>query len=65
MVLPAEFAVIVPTVGFDFFENINMGEVFKELANEQSIEGNLKRVAGNFLFEVAEDVGNGRVHVGW
>jgi hypothetical protein len=63
MVLLAEFAVIVPTVSFDFFENINIGEVFKELANEQSIEGKLKRVAGKLLFEVAEDVGNGRFHV--
>jgi hypothetical protein len=63
MVLLAEFAVIVPTVGFDLFENINIREVLKELANEHSIEGKLKGVAGKFVFEVDEEVGNGRVQV--
>ena len=62
MVLLAEFVIVVPTVGFYFFENINVWEVFKELANEQSIEGKLEWVAGKIISEVAEDIGNGRVH---
>ena len=63
MVFLAEFVVIVPTVGFYLFENVNIREVVKELANKQSIEGKLKWVAGKFVSEIADDIGNGRVHV--
>jgi len=34
MVLLAEIAVIVPTIGLDFFENINIREVVKEFVDE-------------------------------
>jgi len=63
MVFLGQFVIIVPTECFDFFENINVWEVLKEFANEQSIEGKLERVAGEFFSEIDEDVGNGRVHV--
>ena len=52
MVLLAELAVIVPTVGFDFFEKVNICEVFKEFLDEQSIEGKLEGVAGKLFPEV-------------
>jgi hypothetical protein len=63
MVFLVDFAVIVPTVGFDFFKNIDIWEVIKELANEQSIKGKLEGVAGKFFSEIGEDVGNGGVQV--
>jgi hypothetical protein len=63
MVLLAQFVIVVPTVGFDFLKNINVWEVLKELTNEQSIEGKLEWIAGKFISEVDEDVGNGRVDV--
>ena len=63
MVLLTEVAVVVPTKGFDFFENINIWEVIQEFSNELSIEGKLKVVARKFISEIEKDIGGDRVDV--
>ena len=64
MVLLSQFAVVVPTKGFDFFENINIWEVIQELSNELSIEVKLKGVSRKFISEIEKDIGGDRVDVG-
>ena len=64
MVLLSQFAVVVPTIGFDFFENIKIREVIQEFLNEVSIEGKLKVVARKFISEIEKDIGGDRVNVG-
>jgi len=61
MVLLSQFAVVVPTIGFDFFENIKIWKVMQELSNELRIEGKLKVVARKFISEIEKDIGGERV----
>ena len=61
MVFLGQLAVVVPTIGFDFFENINIWKVIEELSNELSIEGKLKVVARKFISEIEKDIGGERV----
>ena len=63
MVLLSQFAVVVPTVGFDLFENIHIWEVIQKLSNELRIEGKLKVVARKFISEIEKDIGGERVNV--
>lgn len=63
MVFLGQLAVVVPTIGFDFFENINIWKVIEELSNELSIEGKLKVVARKFISEIEKDIGGDRVDV--
>ena len=64
MVFLGQAAVAVPTIGFDFFENINIWEVIEELSNELSIEVKLKGVSRKFISEIEKDIGGDRVDVG-
>ena len=64
MILLSQFAVVVPTKGLDFFENINIWEVIEELSNELSIEVKLKGVSRKFISEIEKDIGGDRVDVG-
>ena len=52
MVLLGQFVIVVSAVGFDFFENIKCLGVLNEFTNEQSIEGKLEWIAGEFFSEV-------------
>jgi hypothetical protein len=61
MVFLGQLAVVVPTKGFDFFENINIGKVIQEFSNELSIEGKLKGVSRKFVSEIEKDIGRDRV----
>ena len=61
MVFLGQFAVVVPTIGFDFFEHIYVWEVNEELANELSIEVELKVVTRKFISEIEKDICGERV----
>jgi hypothetical protein len=50
--------VVVPTIGFDFFEKINIWEVIQELMNELGIEVQLKGITRKFISEIEKDIGD-------
>ena len=60
-VLLAEFAVVIPTKSFDFFEHIYVWEVNEELSNELGIEVELKVVSRKFISEIEKDICGERV----
>jgi hypothetical protein len=64
MVFLGQLAVVVPPVGFDFFENINIREVIEEFSNELSVEVKLKGVSRQFISEIEKDIGGNRVDIG-
>jgi hypothetical protein len=55
--------VVVPTIGFDFFEKINIWEVIQELMNELGIEVQLKGITRKFISEIEKDIGGDGVDV--
>jgi len=58
-----KLAVVIPTIGFDFIEDINVWEVIEEFSNKLSIEVKLKGVSRELISEIEKDIGGDRVDV--